>query len=478
MIIMTKKASLIILILLSIGVHFAFFGHPNETVFDEVHFGKFVSAYYTHEYYFDIHPPGGKLIIAGFAKIFNFSPEYSFAQIGQAFPDNKYLFLRFLPVLAGTLLPIIIFLLACQLGLRRNASFLAGLLIILENALLTQSRYILLDPFLLLFGFTALFFYFKYRPPSRVSSGLIPNSYFLIPMAIFSGLAVSIKWTGLSFLAIAGIIEFIHVIKCHAPTIRYWLFAIGKLFIFFFVIPLVVYFSIFIAHFSLLTKSGDGDAFMTPAFQNSLQGSDYANDLQLKPLNTFQKFIELNQEMYTANQTLTATHPYGSKWYTWPFMIRSIYYWNNANMTNGHTERIYLLGNPFIWYLSTIAVFYLLISSLFDFVSTKYKTKKFIFPDSSFLILLGGFAINLLPFVGIGRVMFLYHYLTAYIFAILMLAYWVDKFKPHSEKKNLMIVLGLALIAGIFFVYFAPLSYGLDITQDSFTNRLWLLSWQ
>ena len=62
---MTNKKLVLIILALSIATHFAFFGHPNETVFDEVHFGKFVSGYYTGEYFFDIHPPLGKLIITG-----------------------------------------------------------------------------------------------------------------------------------------------------------------------------------------------------------------------------------------------------------------------------------------------------------------------------------------------------------------------------------------------------------------------------
>src|SRR3989344_4292180 len=101
----TRKVLLITLLVASIAVHFAFFGQPDQVVFDEVHFGKFASAYYTHQYYFDIHPPLGKLLIAGFGKLFDFRPEYTFANIGQPFPDNSYLALRFLPVLAGTLLP-------------------------------------------------------------------------------------------------------------------------------------------------------------------------------------------------------------------------------------------------------------------------------------------------------------------------------------------------------------------------------------
>lgn len=449
MVVMSRKTSLIILILASIAVHFAFFGQPNETVFDEVHFGKFVSAYYTHQYYFDIHPPGGKLIIAGFAKISNFSPEYSFAEIGQPFPDYKYLALRFLPALAGTLLPIIIYFLALELGFSTLGAFGAGMMIALENALLTQSRYILLDPFLLAFGFGALLFYFKWRRTRK-----IPN---LIGMAILGGLSMSIKWTGIAFLGLAGIVELIDIVR------NISLKRTINLVLYFAILPLVLYFSVFVIHFSLLTKSGDGDAFMTPAFQSSLQGSNYTNDSNLKPLNIFQKFIELNKEMYTANATLTATHPYSSKWYTWPFMIRPIYYWNHASANTPTESKIYLIGNPLIWWASTVAILYLLISS----IGRNFLKNKVV------LILFAGYFINYLPFIGIGRVMFLYHYLASLIFAILALAYLIDQ---QKNRRNILI--GFLVFAGLVFLYFAPLSYGLHLEAGSFQNRLWLNTWQ
>ncbi len=96
---MTNKHLAWILLIAGLATHSLFFGHPNQTVFDEVHFGKFVSGYYTGEYYFDIHPPLGKLLIAGFGKLFDFRPEFSFANIGDEFPDSKYMALRFLPTL-------------------------------------------------------------------------------------------------------------------------------------------------------------------------------------------------------------------------------------------------------------------------------------------------------------------------------------------------------------------------------------------
>src|SRR3990167_7101594 len=139
-----KKTIIItaIILALSILTHFAFFGHPNETVFDEVHFGKFISGYFTHEYFFDIHPPLGKLLISGMGYIGGFKPGFSFGEIGQKFPDNTYLWLRFLPMIAGMLLPLVFYGLGKRLGFSILASATLGILLVLENAFIAQSRFI------------------------------------------------------------------------------------------------------------------------------------------------------------------------------------------------------------------------------------------------------------------------------------------------------------------------------------------------
>src|SRR3989344_2078192 len=304
------KKGLLIITLLSATTHFAFFSYPNQTVFDEVHFGKFISGYYTHEYYFDIHPPLGKLVVAGFAKIFDFKPDlpdgkagFSFAQICEKFHVEKYLALRFLPSLAGALLPVVIFLLALQLKFTPIGAFVAGFLVAIENALIVQTHFILMDGFLLIFGFLTLLFYFKLRYTLHASR-------YKILMAIFGGLTISIKWTGLTFLALPLIIETWSYLKNRSFE-RF----IRQL-IFFVIIPLMIYFSVFALHFSLLTKPGPGDAFMSPNFRKE---------------NVVKKFVELNIQMYQSNQRLTATHPYGSRWYSWPFMARPIFYLVSEN---------------------------------------------------------------------------------------------------------------------------------------------------
>lgn len=452
------KKYLFLLLLISLLTHFIFFSYPSETVFDEVHFGKFISGYLTGKYFFDIHPPLGKLLIAGVAKITDFKPDFSFKKIGQKFPDNSYIWLRFLPRLAGALLPIIIFLIALQLGIKIKYSFLTGLFVALENALIVQSRFILIDSFLLLFGFTSLLFFIKYRQTSTSYKKL-----FLFLSGFFAALAFSVKWTGLSFLGLILIFYLFKTLKSDKKIKT----ALNGL-VFLIIIPAIIYFSFFALHFSLLYKSGPGDAFHSPNFQKTLLGNKYENDPQIKPSNLFSKFIELNKEMYESNKRLSATHPYSSKWYYWPFMKKAVYYWHKEINSNT-SAYIYLLGNIFIWWLSTFAIAYLIIITIIKMlfkhpISFKYK------------FLITGYLFNLIPFIFIGRVMFLYHYLTALIFAIIIIGLLMDKYNLNNETTAI-----LAVVSLLAFLFFSPLTYGLQLPQwypDWYINfAVWLSGW-
>ncbi len=455
---------ILIIVLSSLVAHFLFYGHPNETVFDEVHFGKFISGYFTHEYFFDIHPPLGKLLISGVGYLAGFKPGFSFAEIGQKFSDNTYLWLRLLPTLAGVLLPLVIFFLVLRLGLSRLAAFSAAMLVVFENAILVQSRFILLDSFLLLFGFSALLFYFIYEKKSH-------DVKFLIPAGIFGALAMSVKWTGATFLAIIVLIEIIKGIENRRVfNLRTY---IPSRFLCLIVAPFLIYFSIFALHFSLLTKSGSGDAFMTSEFRKTLSGSTDSTNPNLKPLNLFKKFEELNVQMYKSNATLAAGHPYSSQWYTWPFMIRSIYYWYETGATGA--SRIYFLGNPTVWWFSTIAMAYLLLETLFLILKAIKNKGLVIFWKANNLrfFLAGSFVLNLLPFFGIKRAMFLYHYMIGLIFAIIALVYLLDQLE--NKKK---VIVTLLIASFVAFIFFAPLTYGLPLTNSAYHLRVWLPSWQ
>src|SRR3989344_8593629 len=108
---------LIIVFLLALVARVSSLGAINQVVFDEVHFGKFISSYCcTHERFFDIHPPIGKLLIAGGAYLSGYAGGFSFNTIGQEYTNVPITGIRMVPVLAGSFLPIIMFILLIQTG--------------------------------------------------------------------------------------------------------------------------------------------------------------------------------------------------------------------------------------------------------------------------------------------------------------------------------------------------------------------------
>ena len=440
---MKKHLPWITILVASIAIHFAFFGHPKEVVFDEVWYGRHVNDYLKGTFHFDGHPPLGRMTIAGFASLFDYDPSFGFQNIGEEFPNNKYLVLRFLPSLAGALLPVIIFLLLTELGMSKFAALAGGLLVAFENALLVQSRFLLMDSFLLLYGFTSLLFYARYRKRG--------GNVNLFLTGIFASFAFSVKWVGLSFVVLPMLVESFVLLR-ERTWKKYF-----RSFTALTVVPIVVYFLVITAYSSLLNNSGTGDAFMSPQYQKTLKGNSYETNEDIQPSNIFQKFTELNVQMYKVNQNLTATHPYSSKWYTWPLLQRPIYYWNGDGAP---ISRIYLMGNPIIWWASTFGILYFLINS-------------FTVKNKFFWLVSGAYLLNMLPFVGIDRAMFLYHYFTGLIIAIIALMYFIDSLKNHKR-----IFAGLLIASFAAFLFFAPLSYGLPLSDKAYNARVWINSWR
>ena len=451
------------LILLSTLTHFIFWGYPKQVVFDEVYFGSFAAEYLAGEYFFDVHPPLGKMIISAFGSLGHVNPKVTFTKINEPFGDSGYLWLRFLPNLAGLLLPLVIFFLCLRLGFSRAASFFAGLFLILENSLLVQSRFILLDSFLLLFGFSGLLFYLLSRKQANIRKKIL----LLLPSVILLTFAFSVKWTGLAYLGIVGIIEFIdwfrNFEKWHLVDYVYRI-------IFFMFIPLLIYFSIFAIHFSLLKKSGSGDAFMSPSFQKTLVDNSYQDDPNIRAENIFSRFIELNGAMYVYNKTLSASHPYSSQFYSWPFLWRPIYYWNNSDSNTNNEARIYFIGNPFIYWLSFSAILFL----LWAIIRRKFSYQK---NKKMYLFLVGCFVLNFFPYIFISRVMFLYHYLTALVFSILALVFVIDKMTKGKQKMTIFIF--LAVVFFLSFLFISPLTYGFPLAQiNPYQASWWPQTWR
>ena len=152
------KFPLLIIFAVSLFTHLLFFGQPKEVVFDEVYTARFISSYSKGEYYFDLHPPLAKLMGFGVGEILGIDyKSIDFGSIGNALSEQVG-YLRLLPLIAGILLPIVIYLICIKLNISRTSSFVASILVCIENSLIVQSRFILFDVIMLLFGFCPYFY--------------------------------------------------------------------------------------------------------------------------------------------------------------------------------------------------------------------------------------------------------------------------------------------------------------------------------
>lgn len=77
------------------------------------------------------------------------------------------------------------------------------------------------------------------------------------------------------------------------------------------------------------------------------------------------KFIELHKVMWKVNEGLTQSHPYQSRPSSWPMLRRGISFWANQG------RHIYFLGNPIVYWMTTVAVFNFLILWAFFQVRAK-----------------------------------------------------------------------------------------------------------
>jgi dolichyl-phosphate-mannose-protein mannosyltransferase len=451
------RPELIVLIAGALLTRFFDLFHPNAVVFDEVYFKAFAAHYLDGHYYFDIHPPLGKLILGGYAHLIGLH--------AQDMLTGTALGLRVLPALAGALLVPLMWAILRRLGASRPFAFIGAAALLLDNALLVESRFILMDSMLLLFGLGAIYLYLVARESKRY------HLWWLAGAALSAGAAASIKWTGLGALGLIGLLW----IWDQPHETRKWRVRVAELLILA-IVPVLLYMSVFWMHFQLLPKSGDGDAFMSQRFQSTLEGNQsYQPGARMSFID---KFIELNVEMYRANQTLTATHPYGSRWYTWPLEQRPIYYWQGPYMTDSRQGNIYMLGNPMLWWGLWVA----LLSGLGYVWLTGHKLR----PRTVGALALAAAAyfINLIPFVAVPRVMFLYHYFYSLCFSIVFVVMlWNDLASDHqghvlearSAKWAYAAVLALLVLG---FLYFSPISYGWPLSPTGLGQHMWLPSWR
>lgn len=395
---------------------------PAETVFDEVYFPKMAHQYLTGETFFDIHPPLGKLIIA----------------LGEMVFGNSQLGWRIMPLLAGIATIPVAYWASYQVFADKRAGFITAFLVAIDGLFIVYSRTGLMDGFLILFGLASFGYAFQFRR-RRINGQSAWGA--LLLTGLFAGLALAVKWIGAGFLPVVALITLSTLIftkerRSDASDYLVWFSSLV-------VLPVVLYTVPFLANWQ----------------------TDFWN-----------QFIVWHKQSWQYNVNLDATHPYSSKWWSWPFLVRPIWFYYKS--VEGSVIGVDAIGNPLVWWSSTLAVVYTLMVLAYTALTHKRTEaplveKKYIYP---LLVVTIGWAVFYLPWSIVGRVLFLYHYFASYLFALLLTGFWIGQ--AYSGNRLLrFLVIGLLSLMVLLGLFFAPIWIAYPISQGWFDRLMWFRSW-
>ncbi|AET41198.1 dolichyl-phosphate-mannose-protein mannosyltransferase PMT6 Ecym_7372 [Eremothecium cymbalariae DBVPG len=277
----------VVFLLFVVGSSLRFSGIDGKrsVIWDETHFCKFGSYYLKHEFYHDVHPPLGKMLIglsewlAGFQNSEGFA-DFSFNAGAEYGKDVNLVMMRgFHSVVSGLCIPLV-FLSGCALNFSTETALLVTVMVALDHSYIVLSKFVLLDSMLLFF--TATTFYCLLRVHSlrdgkSAGIGGVRRLGWLLLCGVSIGCVCSVKWVGVFVTVLVGIYTLVDLLSLgHVSRKRrllHWLIR-GLTLI---VVPLSMYALFFKIHFALLYKSGTGDSIEHSIFQANLEGSSVGN---------------------------------------------------------------------------------------------------------------------------------------------------------------------------------------------------------
>lgn len=397
-----------------------------DIVFDELYYPNFARNYLRGAPFFDAHPPLAKYIIAIGIQIFGYAP------FGY----------RCMTALAGSLLPLVTYELIWQLSDRRGWAWLAGWFVAMDGLLLVESRFGLINTYILLFGMLSQLCIVLALKRSR------QRWFWVMATGLMLGASISVKWTGLAY--IVGLVVLMgYAWSRYRQTLNALQILIGLI-----ILPIAFYFVQWIPH---LMMNHEFDIW------------------------------ELHHQILGFHQNLGAgktepIHPYCSPWWSWILLIRPVAYFFEMR-PNSMVQFVHAMGNPLLYWLSAIALLIwlaFLIASKLKFspqilteIHPKERSQLLWF--ASYVTI--SFAGHWLPWSLSKRCIFLYHYMPASVFAFTALALLVSVMwrSPLQEMRTLGS--GIVGIITIAFIFWLPIYIGLPISSGYLPVLMWLPSW-
>uniref|UniRef100_A0A3P8YGA6 Protein O-mannosyl-transferase 1 n=1 Tax=Esox lucius TaxID=8010 RepID=A0A3P8YGA6_ESOLU len=286
-IVIRAEINLVLVVLTALGVFSRLYGihFPKAVVFDEVYYGQFVSLYMKRVFFIDESgPPLGHMILAFGAYIGGFDGNFIWNRIGAEYSSNVPVWsLRLIPALAGSLSVPLCYILVVELGYSHLTALGATLLFLMENSLIVQSRFMLLESVLIFFLLLAetmvlfvsyVFGFHSFNVGFTLISKLCscPRVKYmgLFTYLLLLGLAAVHMWQLIGDRALSNVSS--GAADCCLFISSVILVQVLTRFLALVVLPLLLYLGFFYVHLTLLYRSGPHDQMMSSAFQASLEG--------------------------------------------------------------------------------------------------------------------------------------------------------------------------------------------------------------
>lgn len=414
----------ILIALVSFFLRIFHLGDIKTFIFDEVYYVdgardllKFGVEVTGNNPEFVVHPPIGKWLIA----------------LGiQLFGDSAFGW-RFTSAVAGSVMILLIALIAHRLFRNPLLTGLASALMAVDGMALVHSRTALLDNFLALFILTATYFFIR-------------RQYWWTAIAL--GIALGIKWSAIYFILVFGVIALYRAFTHHTgkALIRPTLERIGQ----FVLLPTGIYLISWIGWF------------------NSQRG--WARDYSA---NVLTSFVHYHQQILNFHTSLTEKHTYQANPWSWLIMGRptSFFYQSPKGCgADSCSQEILALGTPLLWWSATIAL------SVVVGLWIRAALMRRIEP--ALTIIVAGMTAGYLPwFFYQSRTVFTFYAIVFQPFLILALVYCAQLIRSRYGRRGEIVIAAGILLITLNFLYFLPIYMGDVITYEAWRDRMWFPSW-
>ncbi|MEA1879602.1 MAG: glycosyltransferase family 39 protein [Campylobacterota bacterium] len=331
---------------------------------------------------------------------------------------------RMMNVVFAGLMIAVFSLLAREIFKEKHYAYTAAFLMTYSFMHFTQSRLAHIDTFGVLFVITSYLFLYRFIVQQKLS--------LLLMSGVFFGLASAVKWSavfaslGFVFIALYLLISKYPLQKRFSghKLLLYGILAYG-------VVAITVYGFTF---YDIYARTG-----------------------------SIQSIVDYNLNMFNYHSGIVTTHAYSSQWWSWMLNMKPMCYYRDIK--DGLFSAIDVFGNPAIFWTGFVSMLYVLIV-----VIRKFSL------EATFILL--AFLGLYLPYIFVGRLMFIYHFYYAMPFMVLGILYMLRDITNHFswyKKEYTLVYLGLVMA---LFLAFYPVLSGTPIAKPYVDDYLvWFKGW-